>query len=87
MTHSAKRDIHAREFTLNQKRKECNEAILKKLIEYLRTNPGMRFSQALSNLNIVKRTYADDTENHSYNNSYLEDDYYLEPEEVLKRMK
>ena len=56
---------------LTDKRIECNREILRKLSEYLTANPDMRFSQALMNLNIVN----------GYN------DYYLEPDEVLKRMK
>ena len=75
MTHPNKREVHSKAHELNQKRKEANQVILNKLTEYLRANPGMRFNQALMNLNIVQE------ETEGYN------DFYTEPSEVLKRMK
>jgi len=83
MTHPAKREVHFQAHELNSKRKEANEAILKKLTEYLQANPGMRFNQALSNLKIVE-------ESGDYYNGmtyYWENEYYTEPMDILKRMK
>jgi hypothetical protein len=87
MTHPNKRIIHEQAMKLNEKRKEANREILRRLTEYLQANPSIRFSQALSNLDIVDRTTADDAVNHSYDNSYWSNDFYIESEVVLKRMK
>lgn len=83
MTHPNKREVHAKAMELNQKRKECNAIILKKLTEYLRDNPSMRFNQALINLDIVVN--ARDLQ--GIYSTFCQDDYYTEPSEVLKRMK
>ena len=66
---------------LTEQRKKDNAAILAVLTQYLEANPDMRFSQALCNLDIV--TDAMDTSG----NKYWLDEYYLEPGEILKRMK
>ena len=65
---------------LTDKRIQCNQEILRKLSEYLSKYPDMRFSQALLNLNIVSDAY-------HHCDSYWADEFYIEPEEVLKRMK
>jgi hypothetical protein len=77
MTHPNKREIHSKVMELNQKRKKDNEAILTKIVLYLEANPGIRFNQALINMNIIK----EETE------FGWDNDYYTEPSEVLKRMK
>lgn len=64
---------------LTEKRKQDNAAILAVLTQYLADNPDMRFSQALSNLDIVQQYNSDGTA--------WKDEYYLEPGEILKRMK
>lgn len=83
MTHFNKREVHAKAFELNEKRKTANAAILTKLHDYLLANPGLRFSQALFNLDIVIQHYC-----MSKDNSLVwRDDFYLESNELLKRLK
>jgi hypothetical protein len=52
-------------------RLETNLKLLKILEEYLRQDPGMRFNQALLNLDFVING---------------KDDYYTEPEEIINRV-
>lgn len=78
--HPNKRAIHEKAHELNEKRKECNREILRRLTEYLENNPGQRFGQALSNLNIVESVA-------KFQGEYWHDEYYVEPEDVLKRLK
>jgi hypothetical protein len=80
MTHPNKREVHAKEMELNQKRQVANQTILRKLTDYLQANPSMRFSQALSNLDIVQVL------RNVEGMRILKDEYYLESEEVLKRI-
>lgn len=53
-------------------RLELNLQLLRILESYLRADPDMRFSQALSNL--------------GYTPNEGEDDYYLEPSKLLERV-
>ena len=71
MTHPKKRDVHEQAMELNKIRKECNTEILRKLTDYLRNNPTIRFNQALYNMDIITE----------------ENSYYTEPSVVLKRIK
>jgi hypothetical protein len=83
-THPNKREVHAQAHELNEKRKECNEVILKRLTEYLRANPGMRFSQALINMDILLVRLSTNPQEEF---KQIVNEYYTEPMEVLKRMK
>lgn len=65
---------------LTEQRKKDNAAILAVLTQYLEANPDMRFSQALCNLDIV-RVWPEN------GHAVWVDEYYLEPGEILKRMK
>lgn len=80
MTHPNKRIVHEQAHSEQTKRRQANEAILKKLTDYLNANPSVRFSQALSNLGIVKCDKNIDFTD-------WDNDYYTESEEILERMK
>lgn len=61
-------------------RQEANRQILAVLANYIESYPDIRFSQALSNLGIVKQ-------GGDYSvGSYWRDEYYVEPYEILKRL-
>lgn len=62
------------------KRLADNLTILETLKKYIESNPSIRFSQALINLNIIKQHINVDR------NVYWEDEYYIEPGEIIKRM-
>lgn len=71
-------------------RLSANKTILLILQQYIEANPTVRFNQALSNLNIVVRdthTMYDVAGNVIYPEHSIKDDYYTEPEYILKRMK
>ena len=59
-----------------------NLEILKKLEQYIRKYPDMRFGQALENLGLVK--YHIDMKNET---NYWESEFYTESSELLKRLK
>jgi len=68
---------------LTEQRALDNLLILTKLATYIANNPDLRFGQALFNLNIVIGFNADQHDPH-----YVwKDEFYLEPGEILKRMK
>jgi hypothetical protein len=70
---------------LTEQRKKDNAAILTVLTQYLEANPDMRFSQALCNLNIVN--YINGYNSYNRIDTFWKDEYYLEPGEIIKRMK
>jgi hypothetical protein len=71
-THPNKRIVHETLMESANKRAQANQEIINRLVKYIQTNPGIRFSQALMNLNIIEG---------------LNGDFYLEPAELLKRMR
>ena len=62
------------------KRSELNEQILRKLSNYLRDNPDIRFIQALWNLKII------DSITDEFGNTEVIDRFYEEPIHTLKRI-
>lgn len=59
------------------------EIIIQKIKSYLIANPGVRFCQALQNLNINQN---DNSRNVDINNNYmLRDNFYDTDEEVISR--
>ena len=64
---------------------EANKQIIKKLEEFINNNPNMRFIQALWALNIInaKPVYNKEL---GYHEQKIEDRFYEEPSETLKRI-
>jgi hypothetical protein len=58
-------------------RKEANLEIIRLIHAYAETYPDQRFGQILQNIDVVRRSKSAST---------LEDEYYLESEELLKRV-
>ena len=59
-------------------RQEANMEILRRLGKKIIECPDLRFSQILFNLNLVEPSPDD--------GHYWADDFYIEPQEMLKRM-
>jgi hypothetical protein len=58
-------------------RKEANLEIIRLIYAYVENYPDQRFGQILQNIDVVRRSKSAST---------LEDEYYLESEELLKRV-
>ncbi len=68
-------------------RQTSNLLILTILSDYLKKYPDIRFSQALLNLNIVKQLDVQPRHPNDWPDQRWADEFYLEPEDLLKRIK
>lgn len=73
---------------LTKERFECNMVLIDILKEYLKEHKDIRFSQALSNLDFVKKVqHTNECGDEGFEYQYWKDEFYLESKDLLKRIK
>lgn len=71
--------------SFDEKRRYTNGELVMLLYKLIQENPTMRFSQILSNFDFVKQDQIDDISGGT--TQFWQDEFYLEPTELLKRVK
>ena len=68
-------------------RLEANLALLEALKDLINTYPDQRFSQLLENHAFVQHNSAEYSEGYISKTAYWTDEFFLEPEQLLNRVK